>query len=62
MKDFLTAKGVPFTTRDIMEDPTAREDLMKAAPGAMQIPVIVVDDEVILGFDRTRLQKALNLS
>ena len=62
MKDFLTAKGVPFTVRDIMEDPTAREDLMKAAPGVMQIPVVVVDDEVILGFDRTRLQKVLNLS
>ena len=61
MKEFLTAKGVPFTNRDIMEDPTAKEELQKGTNGVMQVPVVIVDGEVILGFDRTRLQKVLSL-
>ena len=62
MKEFLTAKGVPFTVRDIQEDPAAKEDLQKATGGIMQVPVVVVGDEVILGFDRTKLQNVLGLS
>ena len=62
MKEFLTAKGVPFTNRDITEDPKAMEDLEKATDGVKQVPVIIVGDEVILGFDRTKLQNALGLN
>ncbi len=62
MKEFLTAKGVPFTSRDIMENPTAKEELQKATNGVMQVPVVIVDGEVILGFDRTKLQSVLGLS
>lgn len=59
MKEFLTAKGVPFTNRDIEADEKAMEDLAKL--GALAVPVIVVDGNVIIGFDRTKLQKALGL-
>ncbi len=59
MKEFLTAKGVPFTNRDIGEDEKAMEDLSKL--GAAAVPVIVVDGDPIIGFDRTKLQKALGL-
>lgn len=62
MKEFLTAKGVPFTNRDITKDPTAMEDLEKATNGVKQVPVVIVGDEVILGFDRTKLQNALGLN
>ncbi len=60
MKQFLTAKGVPFTTKDIGEDEQAMKELEQL--GVAQVPVIVVDGQVILGFDRTKLQKALGLS
>ena len=59
MKQSLTAKGVPFTNKDIGEDEAAMKDLEKL--GATQVPIIVVDGEIILGFDRTKLQKALGL-
>jgi len=59
VKQFLTAKGVPFTNKDIGEDEAAMKDLEKL--GATQVPIIVVDGEIILGFDRTKLQKALGL-
>ena len=60
MKQFLTAKGVPFTIRDIAEDEQAMRELERL--GVAQVPVIVVDDQVIMGFDRTKLQKALGIS
>ena len=52
---------MPFTNRDIAEDETAMKELQEKVPGAMSTPVILVDDEVIMGFDRTKLQKALGL-
>ena len=60
MKQFLAAKGVPFTNKDISEDEQAMKELDQL--GAAQVPVIVVDGRVVLGFDRTKLQKALGLS
>ena len=42
------------------EDAEARERL-KQLTGRMAVPVITVDDEVIVGFDRGRLQQLLNL-
>ncbi len=59
MKEFLTAKGVPFTNRDISTDEKAMEEL--AQMGAAAVPVIVVDGQPIIGFDRTKLQKELGL-
>ncbi len=61
MKEFLTAKGVPFTNRNIAEDEKAMEELQQRVPGATTVPVVIVGDEVIMGFDRTKLQKALGL-
>jgi glutaredoxin len=38
----------------------AREELM-ARTGRMAVPVIMVDEEVIIGFDRGRLQRLLGI-
>ena len=40
-----------------MNDPTAMVELVKI--GVMTTPVTVIDGEVIVGFDRTRLEQAL---
>ncbi len=52
---------MPFTNKDIAEDESAMKELQEKVPGAMSTPVILVDDEVIMGFDRTKLQKVLGL-
>lgn len=62
MKEFLTAKGVPFAERNIAEDEKAMEELQDRVPGATMVPVILVGDQVIMGFDRTKLQKALGIT
>jgi glutaredoxin len=42
------------------EDEAARQELV-ARTGRMAVPVIVVGDEVVAGFDRGRLQRLLGL-
>jgi len=46
--------------KNVAEDTTAREELV-AKTGRMAVPVITVDDEVIVGFDRGRLKRLLGL-
>jgi glutaredoxin 3 len=49
---------VPFTARNVADDAAAREELI-ARTGRMAVPVITVDDEVVVGFDRGRLKRLL---
>lgn len=44
-----------------MEDPSALEEVERRT-GARAVPVVVVGEEVIIGFDRGKLQRALGLS
>lgn len=57
-KEFLSQRGVMFTERDITTDPLAVEELEKLS--AMTTPVIVVNGEVVIGFNRTRLEELLS--
>jgi glutaredoxin len=51
---------VPFTARNVAEDAVARDELVSKT-GRMAVPVILVGDEVIVGFDRGRLMRLLGL-
>jgi glutaredoxin len=54
---YLSQKGVSFTSKDIANDNQAFEEFAKLnSPGT---PTIVVDDKVIIGFDRAGLDAAL---
>ena len=61
MKEFLSAHGVDFSALDVAQDPKALADL-HAVTGRQATPVIMVGDEVVIGFDRGRLQRLLNLA
>lgn len=51
---------MPFESKNVVEDERARAELI-ARTGRMAVPVIVVGDEVVTGFDRGRLQRLLEL-
>ena len=57
MKEFLSQKGVVFVERDVAEDETALIELEQL--GVFTTPVTVIDDEVVIGFDRERLRTLL---
>jgi hypothetical protein len=54
---YLSQKGVSYTSKDVANDAAAFEEFSKLhSPGT---PTIVVDDQVIIGFDRKKLDEAL---
>ncbi len=59
-KEFLSSKGIAFQDINVAEDAEARQELIQKT-GQLAVPVITVDDEVIVGFDRGRLERLLAL-
>ena len=57
MKEFLSQAGVPFTARNIEEDDAAYDELI--ALGFRTIPVTVIGNAIVKGFDADALQAAL---
>jgi len=54
VKEFLSQKEVPFVERDVSQDQGALAEL--AELGVMTTPVTVIDGEVVVGFDRDKLE------
>lgn len=57
MKEFLSQNRIEYTDRNIAADETAFAELEKL--GYMTTPVIVIDGEVVVGFDRSKLENLL---
>ncbi len=56
-KEYLAAKGIEATIKDIRADQAALKELL--ALDAKATPVAVVDGQVVFGFDRARLDELL---
>jgi len=56
-KEYLSQKGIQFREKDIMQDPTALDELKKL--GYMTTPVVVIDGQVVVGFDTDKIDEAL---
>ena len=56
-KEYLSQKQVPFHDKDIMKDASALEELRNL--GYMTTPVLVIDGNVIVGFDQAKIDAAL---
>ena len=56
-KEFLSQNAIPFLDRDVSKDSVALEELEKL--GLMTTPVILVDGEAVVGFDKKKLKTLL---
>jgi glutaredoxin 3 len=56
-KEFLSQNKIEYTERNVAADKTALAELEKL--GYKTTPVIVVDGEVVAGFDRAKLENLL---
>lgn len=54
----MTERGVAFKEVDASRDRASAEELYRVS-GQMAVPVIKVDDEVIVGFNQERLDQLL---
>jgi glutaredoxin len=59
VKELLSHAGVPFTVRDVEDDPGAYDALMAA--GFRTVPVTFIGETAVKGFDRAALNAALGL-
>ncbi len=56
-KDYLKENNIEFEEKNVSTDAAARKELM--SQGFMGVPVIYVGDEVIQGFDKSKLEELL---
>jgi glutaredoxin 3 len=57
-KEFLSRQGVRYTEKNVAADRQAAMEMIQAS-GQQGVPVITVDDQVVIGFDQPRLMQLL---
>ncbi len=58
-KDFLASKGIKFEDFDVITNPEALREMREISGGARTVPVIVIDDTVLVGYDEQEFTKVL---
>jgi len=58
-KQYLEHLGVEFVSKDVEEDPSAKEELLAKADGASSVPVTDIGGVIIRGFDRAKIDATL---
>lgn len=59
-KKFLKENNIDFEDIDVSTDQTKVQEMIKKS-GQMAVPVIDIDGEIIVGFDKEKIRKALGL-
>ncbi|MFA5840790.1 MAG: Uxx-star family glutaredoxin-like (seleno)protein [Candidatus Paceibacterota bacterium] len=59
-KDFFTANSIVYTEYDVASDLEKRKEMMEKS-GQMGVPVIVIGDELTVGFDKPKIAQLLGL-
>ncbi len=57
-KEYLSRKKVAFTDYDVSRDKEKAQEMVKKS-GQMGVPVIFVDEKILIGFNQTELDKLL---
>jgi len=59
-KEFFNEHGVSYVEYDVASDTDKRKEMVDMT-GQMGVPVIRIDDDVIIGFDEAKLKELLML-
>lgn len=60
LKAYLNEQKVPFTEIDVSKDHQAAEEMVQRS-GQQGVPQTVINGQVVIGFDRTKINQLLNL-
>ncbi len=58
-KDYLFQKGIPYVDYNVAENREATKEMIQKS-GQMGVPVIIVDDEIVVGFNQAKLDELLS--
>ncbi len=59
MKEFLSQRNIPYTERYVDIDRNAAIEMIRRS-GQQGVPVTVIGDQVIVGFDKPKLERAVS--
>ena len=59
-KEFFAKNNVAYEEKDVAADTAARAEMMDKS-GQLGVPVIDIDNNIVVGFDQKTLEKLLNL-
>ncbi len=57
-KEYLSQKGISFTEINVAENRDAAKEMIQKS-GQMGVPVIMVDEQIIVGFNQAKLDQLL---
>jgi len=60
-KAMFKENNIEFTTYDVASDSAKRAEMVEKS-GQMGVPVIVIDNEMIVGFDEPRVKQLLGIA
>lgn len=59
-KDFFKENNVPYVEYDVASDKEKRAEIIEKS-GQMGVPVILIDDNLVVGFNKTKIVGLLGL-
>lgn len=59
-KDFFQANNIAYTENDVASNTEKRKEMVEKS-GQMGVPVILIDNELVIGFDKPKITKLLGL-
>lgn len=60
-KEFFKENNIKYTELNVAEDDEAREEMVEKT-GQMGVPVIMVGDQIIVGFDEDKISEILSIA
>lgn len=60
VKKYFDDNKIVYSTIDVASNMTARKNMIEVS-GQMGVPVIMIDKDVIVGFDKTKLAELLDI-
>ena len=60
-KEFFKENNITYTEYNVAEDDEAREEMIEKS-GQMGVPVIDIDGQLTVGFDKDRVKQLLGIS
>ena len=60
LKEFLKEHNIKFEEFDVSQDEKARDEMIKKS-GKMETPIVEIDGQIVVGFDKEKITKLLGI-
>ena len=58
VKEYLSQKGITYTEHDLSKDISKAREMVEKT-GQMGVPVVIIDENIVIGFNRARIDELL---